>query len=419
MAVMPFEEPRPRIEMPNLVGAPDTHGARPPWRPSRRLLALVVLVASLAAVGGFIGFTVFLRPVAVEVAPVSTNVPVQVFGLGTVGARVQSNVGVKVAGVLVALNADSGDRVAASSVLAQLDAREVAAQLGQARAGVLQAQASLVKAHADVAAAEASRANAASVARRRGALAKGGYASVEEAESTHAAELTAIANLSMARSEVDVATASVKVAEAQVAFQEAALDNYTLRSPYDALVVARNLQLGAMPVPGQAVFTLVDPATIWVQGYVDERLAGGITLGQPAEIVLRSEPGRRHPGHVARIEIQSDAVNEERLIEVAFDSIPRDIHLAEQAEVVFTTGSLSRAVLVPQVAVSGLRAGRGTVWTIDDGKLAKRNVTVGAPLLDGRLPITDPVPLGVQVIVSPTSGLRAGRDAVIARAAPQ
>jgi HlyD family secretion protein len=374
-----------------LVGAPDTHGARPPWRPSRRLLALVVLVASLAAVGGFIGFTVFLRPVAVEVAPVSTNVPVQVFGLGTVGARVQSNVGVKVAGVLVALNADSGDRVAASSVLAQLDAREVAAQLGQARAGVLQAQASLVKAHADV----------------------------EEAESTHAAELTAIANLSMARSEVDVATASVKVAEAQVAFQEAALDNYTLRSPYDALVVARNLQLGAMPVPGQAVFTLVDPATIWVQGYVDERLAGGITLGQPAEIVLRSEPGRRHPGHVARIEIQSDAVNEERLIEVAFDSIPRDIHLAEQAEVVFTTGSLSRAVLVPQVAVSGLRAGRGTVWTIDDGKLAKRNVTVGAPLLDGRLPITDPVPLGVQVIVSPTSGLRAGRDAVIARAAPQ
>jgi hypothetical protein len=33
---------------------------------------------------------------------------------------------------------------------------------------------------------------------------------------------------------------------------------------------------------------------------------------------------------VARIEIQSDAVNEERLVEVAFDEIPRDIHLADQ-----------------------------------------------------------------------------------------
>ena len=94
-------------------------------------------------------------------------------------------------------------------------------------------------------------------------------------------------------------------------------------------------------------------------------------VGQPAEIALRSEPGRRYPGHVARIEIQSDAVNEERLVEVAFDKIPRDIHLAEQAEVVITTGSLDRAVLVPQTAVSDLHAGHGTVWTVEDGKLAQ------------------------------------------------
>ena len=120
----------------------------------------------------------------VEVASVSTDVPVQVFGLGTVGARVQSNVGFKVAGVLVALDADFGDRVAAGSVLARLDARDVAAQLGQANAGVLQARASLVKAHADVTAAEANRANAAAVARRRSELAKSGHASVEEAQTT-------------------------------------------------------------------------------------------------------------------------------------------------------------------------------------------------------------------------------------------
>ena len=307
----------------------------------------------------------------VEVASVSIDVPVQVFGLGTVGARVQSNVGFKVAGVLVALDADSGDRVSAGSVLARLDAREVAAQLGQANAGVLQARASLVKADADVTAAEANRANAAAVARRRSELAKGGHASVEEAQTTRTAELTAIAVLGIAHAGVDVAEASVTAAEAQVTYAQAVLDNYTLRAPYDALVVARNLQLGAMPVPGQAVFTLVDPTTIWVLGYVDERLAGGIALGQPAEITLRSEPGRHHPGHVARIEIQSDAVNEERLVEVAFDDIPRDIHLAEQAEVVITTGSLDHAVLVPQTAVTGLNGSHGTVWTVEDGKLAQ------------------------------------------------
>jgi HlyD family secretion protein len=50
---------------------------------------------------------------SVSVAPVQTNVKEQVFGLGTVGARVRSNVGFKVAGVLGALDADQGDVVPA------------------------------------------------------------------------------------------------------------------------------------------------------------------------------------------------------------------------------------------------------------------------------------------------------------------
>jgi HlyD family secretion protein len=238
-------------------------------------------------------------------------------------------------------------------------------------------------------------------------------------QTTRTAELSAVASLGIARAGIDVAAASLTAAEAQVTFAQAVLDNYTLRAPYDALVVARNLQLGAMPVPGQTVLTLVDPATIWVLGYVDERLAGGLAVGQRAAITLRSEAGRRYPGHVARIEIQSDAVNEERLVEIAFDAIPRDIHLAEQAEVVITTGRIDRAVLVPQTSVAERRAGRGTVWTIQDGRLARREVTVGAPLLDGRLPIIDGLADDIRVVISPATGLRAGRAAVIAEKASQ
>jgi HlyD family secretion protein len=203
-------------------------------------------------------------------------------------------------------------------------------------------------------------------------------------------------------------------AEAQVTYARAVLDNNTLRAPYDAMVVSRNLQLGSMPVPGQAIFTLVDPATIWVLGYVDERLAGAIAVGQPAEITLRSQPGRHYPAHVARIEIQSNAVNEERLVEVSFDVTPTDIHLAEQAEVVITTGGLDRAVLVPPTAVTGLNSEHGLVWTVEDGTLARRGVAFGAPLLNGQLPILDRLPEGVQVVVSPVTGLREGRRAVIA-----
>jgi HlyD family secretion protein len=387
-------------------------GVRPP---SWRIILWAVVALLIVAWACFHIWHAYLRPVTVHVVSIATNVPEQVFGLGTVSARVQSNVGFKVAGTLVALNADEGDRVRAGTILAKLDDRDVLAQLASARASVAQAHANIGKAEADVASAVANLANAEQVSNRRAALARNGVVSTEEAQTTDAARRVARASLQVAQSEVTVAYAALVAAKAQEDYATVAVENDTLSVPYDALVISRNLQLGSMPMPGQSVFTLVDPRTIWVLGYVDERLAGRIALGQPAEIVLRSDPNRRLPGHVARIEIQSDAVNEERLVEVAFDKIPADIHLAEQAEVFITTQTLARAVLVPPTAVSDLQGSHGTVWTLESGRLQQRRVAFGPELLDGRQPIVSGLPDGAQVVASPTTGLAVGRMAVAAQ----
>jgi multidrug efflux pump subunit AcrA (membrane-fusion protein) len=75
--------------------------------------AWAVAVVLALAVAGFLSWSALLSPVTVSIAPVQSNVQQQVFGLGTIGARVQSNIGFKVAGVLVMLGADQGDRVKA------------------------------------------------------------------------------------------------------------------------------------------------------------------------------------------------------------------------------------------------------------------------------------------------------------------
>ena len=87
----------------------------------RSLAVLGVLIAALAAGAG--GYTYFVRPVLVPVSP-RTNADVQVFGLGTVEARILSKVAFKVGGVVAELTADHGDRVAKGTVLARLDVRE-------------------------------------------------------------------------------------------------------------------------------------------------------------------------------------------------------------------------------------------------------------------------------------------------------
>jgi len=384
-------------------------------------MALAVLAVILLALAGLWIWSSLFSPVTVPVAAIESSLREQVFGLGTVGARVQSNVGFKVAGVLVVLKADQGDRVKAGQLLAQLDARDIEAQLAVTRAGIAQARAAIENAKANVVSASATLANAKVISARRAALAQRGAVSLEDAQTSEATARVAAANLASAESAVTLAEATLRSAEAQERFQQITLAYYTLYAPYDAWVVSRNLELGSTFNPvqsasSQSVFTLVPAHTIWVGAYVDERLAGRLSVGQPAEIVLRSNPSTHIPGHVARIEIKSDPVNEERLVDVAFDRIPENIHLAEQAEVVITTATLPRAVAVPQTAVTGLQDSRGTVWTVENGRLARRQVTFGHQLLDGRLLILEALPTGAAVVTAPVSGLRVGRAARIAEA---
>ncbi len=415
----PFTALRPSPP-PERIAVPVPSGMISGGKPQRvRSVLVAVLIVAAAIVGSLLIWWAYFGPVTVPVVPVEANVREQVFGLGTVGARVQSNIGFKVGGVLAGLKADQGDRVQAGQLLAQLDARDVEAQLAVAKAGVVQAQANIDKAKSDVVSATATLENAKAVSARRNSLVAKGFASVEEAQTNEAVMRVATANLASAQSGVAVAEAALQSAEAQEAFEQATLANYSLYAPYDAWIASRNLELGSSPNPGQSVFTLVAADTVWAVGYVDERLAGRLAIGQPAEIILRSNPAASIPGHVERIEVQSDAVNEERLVDVAFDRAPADIHLAEQAEVRITTGVAPKAVAVPANAVSDLRNGRGLVWVVKNGRLERRKVKFGSELLDGRLPILQGVSEDEAVVATPVPGMRVGRPAVLAKAGAQ
>ena len=127
--------------------------------------------------------------------------------------------------------------------------------------------------------------------------------------------------LNLATSDVPVAQAAISDAKAQQQQETATLDFHTLTAPYDAMVTARLKELGSALGAGEPVFTLIDPKSVWVLAFIDESKAGEIEVGEPAEIVLRSRPNQRFAGQVARIEPESDRVNEERRVEIAFDQI--------------------------------------------------------------------------------------------------
>lgn len=377
----------------------------------KRFLRTALLLLLVMAAGGGAYTVMARRPVAVEAVAVERDIPIQVFGLGTVEARILSRIGFEAAGTLARLAADHGDRVAEGAVLAGLDASDQRARLLQAEAHVVQARAGLEKAAAGALKAGTQLGLRQQVNERRKALVSKGTVSVEKAEDAQAEVSVAQAEHALALSEVEVARAALRDAEARLDSEKVRLTHFTLSAPYDALVIARNKELGAVLNPGEVMFTLIDPRTVWVRAYVDEALAGALREGQPAEIRLRSRSRAGLPGRIVRIDIESDRVNEERRVHVAFEAIPEDFHLGEQAEVLITTARLEQARLVPEAAVEGFDGARGMVWTVEDGVLARRMVEFGLRTLDGRLEVVGGLDPAVPVLRAVPPGARAGRPA--------
>jgi HlyD family secretion protein len=379
-----------------------------------RLLSLGLL--PLAATGLAYAF-VTLRPIEVSVAPVAENVPVRVFGLGTVEARVLSRIGFEVGAAITELNADHGDVVTNGQVLARLHGTQQEAKVARAKAAALSAEVAVKKADANTAKARAILAQRLEVNKRRQELVARQATSAQAAEEAQRDEDVAKAELLVAESDIEVAKAQITDARAQLAYEKAILEQHTLLAPFDALVVERQKELGTVIKAGDPIFTLVAVGSIWALAYIDESRAGAIKEGQPAEVRLRSLPNQVFQARVVRVGIQSDRVSEERRVYVKCEQCPVRFHLGEQAEVLITVATLSKARLVPEAAVTGFDGARGKVWSVENGRLTRRLVSFGYRTEDSRLEIRDGLPQDADVVSQVNSSLQEGRRARAVREA--
>lgn len=371
----------------------------------RGLIGAVTAFALLAAAGGWFWTT---RPLSLPVAVVEQDVPVRVFGLGTIEAQVSSRIGFEVGGTLTAVLADHGDRVTAGQVLARLDTTAQAVRVRRAEAGVQSAEAHQARTTATLERATAQMQQKRSLAVRRRELAGRGTASVETAELADTEAALAVADVAVATADTAVALAALAEARANLLAEQTALAKHTIAAPYDAQVINRLREPGSALGPNETVFTLIDATTIWALAHVDEGRAGRIAEGQGAEVRLRSLPGVVFSGRVVRIGLESDRVTEERRVYVRCETCPPNPVLGEQVQVEIEVGRLARARLVPEAAVVGFDGATGKVWTIDNGTLRQRDVRFIARTLDARLALDPAVPEDWAVVTRIPRALRDG-----------
>lgn len=366
---------------------------------SPRTLALAL--GALAFIAAFVWiFTTRgpLAPVGVEIATVTQgDLDPGVYGIGTVEARHAYAVGPIQAGRLLRVWVDQGDRVSTGQLLAEMDPVDLRQRGEAAASAVARAAQTAQAAQAQVVEAESRARLAEANSARYQSLVKQKFVAQEMADSRHHEAAAANAALAAARAAAAGAQRDIGRAKAEQQGIDQLRNSLKLLSPIDGVVTAREAEPGTTVVAGQAVLRLVDPAELWVRARVDQARAQGIAVGQAADIVLRSAPGTALPGKVARIELQSDAVTEERLVSVTFDPAPVQRYLGELAEVTIRQSGARGVLNVPRAALAQFKGQTG-VWQAVDGRARFRPVRTGLQSAE-RSQIVSGLDAGEKIIV--------------------
>lgn len=374
----------------------------------KRSLAAGALVAAVAFLAWMWTSQGPLAPTRVTVAKAERgDLVAKSFGVGTIEARRTYALGPTTASRVLRVLVDQGDAVKAGQLLAELDPVDLEDRVAAARIASERAAASVLAARAQLAEARSRAQLAAASARRAAELREKGFLSHEAADAkghedraTRAAEEAAAAQLGVAERERERAAAElsgVSKLRAQA----------RLASPVDGVVSARLVEPGTTVVAGQAVIQVVEPATLWVRSRIDQGQASGIREGLPAEIVLRAEPGRAWRGEVRRVDLVSDAVTEERIVNVDFADRPPAMSIGDLVEVTIRTAQVAGAVSVPSAAVKRVDRREG-VWQVSGDGVAFRALRIGLATLDGRSQVLEGLAEGDEVIVHSEKALAPG-----------
>jgi HlyD family secretion protein len=363
--------------------------------------ALIGIGAIVAAAGlGVLAVTRGpLAPTPVTVAAAS-RAPVEqsVFGIGTVEARFAYSIGPTLAGRVLRMHVEHGDGVKAGQLLAEIDPVDLRDRLMSAEAAVARARHAVRAAEAQAREAASRHQLAESNAARYRELAQRNFVSKEaadvrqnEANVTQAAIKASQPSLAAAERDVERLGAEREAIAKQ-------LGNLRLVAPVNAVVVARLAEAGTSIVAGQAVVKLVDSGSLWIRARIDQGQAGGLSIGQPAEVILRSAQSVKHAGRLVRIDIQSDAVTEERIVNIELIDRAPALSIGELAEVLIRQPKVQEALVIPSAAVKRVNREAG-VWQVVNGRAKFQAFRLGVRSLDGFTQVLEGITQGDEVIV--------------------
>jgi RND family efflux transporter MFP subunit len=270
------------------------------------------------------------------------------------------------AGTVLDVRVEEGARVRAGQVLAELDSREVSAQLERARAVLANAEAAF-----------------------------------QRAEQLSARELASGA-------ELDAARAAYVTARADAELWKTRLDFTRITAPVAGVVTAKRVERGGAVSANQPMVEIADDASLVVRVRVSELDVVSLRVGRAVELGIDAYPDSRIGGRIRRIFPSADAASRLVPVEVVLERIPSGIAVKPGflARVELTLERRDGVLAVPTAAVA-VTDGAPFVYVVQADTLVRRKVVTGLTA-SGWIEVQQGLAAGERVVSSGHTNLRIG-----------
>ena len=351
------------------------------WLPGLRVALVLLAFSSLAIVGcnrgsgqettqggGRGGRGGSGLPVPVEVARAELGTAARfITATGTVEPLRTIAINAQASGALLSVNVQEGTAVRAGTLLAQVDSRELTAQMASARANL-------------------------EVVQR----------AAERSQQLRDQQIITVAEYERDQAALTAARATFEQLETRLGYA-------TIRSPIAGVVLEKRVETGDIVSPQTRLFTVGDISTLVVRVPISELDVAGLSVGDVVDVTLDALPDRSIQGRVLRVFPSADTVTRLVPVEVALSgSSGRAVRPGFLARVSLRLDPRTNVLMVPAAALLEDPAG-AVVYLVQNGKASRRRVRRGGTY-QGRVEIVDGISEGDVVIVAGNSMVREGSD---------
>ena len=214
----------------------------------------------------------------------------------------------------------------------------------------------------------------------------------------------------------DTAADTYQEDQAKVAADRANIDRLNaleafklLRAPFDGIVTARDIDLGAYVANGSGheLFRVARTSPLRIYVNVPQRDAQLVKIGMEAELSLPQFPNRTFRAHVTNTAEVVDPTSRSLLTELQIPNESGELLPGAYAEVTFKFKDDSRFLTIPENTLLFRREGPAVGVVGPDGKVELRKITIDCDFGD-KLEVSEGLSTSDQVILNPSDSLTDG-----------